>query len=158
MLCLQCAGQREYWHFTAACRQRWLQFFRTLGCSSSPTMSLKMCWLLHQKLGTQEVSGAKTHLFTHNIYHVMYYQSCGFLCAPFLRKFEEPALWQWSWTDKQNNHIPLWPLQEETASGGLWGSQNSLWTGKLFYILSHFWSKYFWCFKYRLLSHAGAEL
>lgn len=61
VLCLQCAAQRECWHFTVACLQHWWRCFLTLGCSSSPTMSLKSCWLHHPKLETQEVSGGRTH-------------------------------------------------------------------------------------------------
>lgn len=68
MLCPQCAAQREFWPFTAACLQHWWQCFLTLGCSSSPTMSLKKCWLRRPKPEIQEVSGDQTrcwHLLRH---------------------------------------------------------------------------------------------
>lgn len=53
--------------------------------------------------------------------------------VPYVRKPEKPDMWQWSWNAKQNNHVPLWPIQKETAGWRLWGSQSSLWTGKLFH-------------------------
>lgn len=67
MLCLPCAAQREYWHFIAACLQHWWRCFLTLGCSSSPTTSLKSCWLHRPKLETQEVRGGQAHCPAHHI-------------------------------------------------------------------------------------------
>lgn len=61
MLCQQCGAQRACWHFTAVCPQRSLLCFLTLGCSSSPTMSSKSCWLHLQIAETQEVSRASTY-------------------------------------------------------------------------------------------------
>lgn len=71
--------------------------------------------------------------------------------SPPSRKPEELSLWQWSGNDQQSNHIPLRPLQEETAGGGLWGSKSSLWTGKLICITRHILEHLLWVFKHHLL-------
>lgn len=66
MLCLQCTAQREYRHFTAACLRHWWRCFHTLGCSSSSTKSLRICWLHRPSLESQEVSGAQAHASAHH--------------------------------------------------------------------------------------------
>lgn len=121
MLCLQFAARRECWHFTAACLRRWSQFFLTLGCSSSPTMSLKRCCLRHQKLETQEVSGAQTHRPAHNVCHARYSQS------ELLRLFMFPFKETWGassvaveleWLAK-HSHTPLTSSRRDSRWGAL---------------------------------------
>lgn len=55
-----------------------------------------------------------------------------------LRKPEKPGVWKCSWNDQQNNHLSLWPLQEETAGGRIRSSSSSLWTGKNRLVLKWF--------------------
>lgn len=61
MLCPQCGALRAHWHFTAACLQHWWQYSLTQDCSSSSTMSLKICWHHHPKQENQEVSENQIH-------------------------------------------------------------------------------------------------
>ncbi|KAF3846438.1 hypothetical protein F7725_003516 [Dissostichus mawsoni] len=53
-LCSPCGAQRECCHFTADYLQHCWRCFRTQGCSSSSTMSLRNCCLLQPQLETQQ--------------------------------------------------------------------------------------------------------
>lgn len=129
MLCPQCAAQREFWPFTAACLQHWWQCFLTLGCSSSPTMSLKKCWLRRPKPEIQEVSGDQTrcwHLLRHITFITPHYahththslKCCWLFMSPFKETWEAWSVAVELESSAKQSHTPL----TSSRRGCRWGA------------------------------------